>query len=462
LNSPRQNAENPQEKAEQGKDTGKSVDEREPIQIRQFIDKINEWRGGGILGQADANRIRVWINTHILNSINWEAELLRPFKPDQSNIYLPRARGNPPDPEKAFVLVATDETFSDPKVANEVFSGIRGMLRYDHYNGWDYGQGDEDYIAVSNFLNAYVENATRWIRGRYKNIEGCPIASLVPALIFQARLLNVESAHKSDDANQIDSIFSQPSELNQPNDDPDWTNFLGDMRTNRKLLQEDLLERVAAYQGTGKAPHAVDASQLLEPVQNIRKTWKVTERYPSIPSSSSFELKAIERHINWLVRTSDSRIENRRNRIVEQSELIVSKLGTEYNKTELIKDLTDVCTLSEQHGLKGEVTVSEIRKLVEKFKETRAKEVSDQVDAINFCADRGAQLTAIAKLDIDTLALLVEFVKTCSRFLKERANKAHGQILAWTPEVVETKKANVAEILKELEVAVTPYQKDDA
>ncbi len=461
LNPLRQNDEKPLEKPEQKKDTGKTVDEREPIQIRQFIEKINEWRGGAILGHADANRIRVWINTHILNSINWEAELLRPFKLDQSNIYLPRSRGNPPDPARAFVLVTTDEKFSEPEVANKVFSAIRGMLRYDHYNGWVYDQGDEDYIAVSNFLNTYVENATRWIRGRYKNVEGYPIASLVPALIFQARLLNVESAHKSDDASQMDSIFCVPAEQKQFNDDPEWTSFLDEMKSNRKLLQEDLFERVAAYQGTGKIPHAVDASLLLEAVHNFRKTWKVTERYPLIPSSSSLELKAIEKHISWLVRTSDSTVENRRNRIVQYSQLIVSKLGTNYNKIELINDLTEVCTLSEQHGLKGEVVVGEMRKLIGKFKDARVREVSDQVGAINSCDDRGVQLTAITRLDIDTLALLVEFVKTCAMFLNERSNIARGQILAWTPEVVEVKKTNVSDILKILEVALTPYQKEE-
>ena len=59
-------------------------------------------------------------------------------------------------------------------------------------------------------------------------------------------------------------------------------------------------------------------------------------------------------------------------------------------------------------------------------------------------------MSAIAKLDIQTHELLVEFAATCSQFLKERAGKAEGQIQAWTEEVVENKKAEVDEFWTEL------------
>jgi len=200
----------------------------------------------------------------------------------------------------------------------------------------------------------------------------------------------------------------------------------------------------------------------LDVVQKFRKTWKVTEKFPSISNSAPEELKAIDRHVNFIVRFGDSKIENRRKCIVHQSELIISELGTEYNKNELLKDLEEVCSLSEQRGLKGDVPVHEVRKLAEKFKEARVKDVGEQVDAIASSDDLAMRMSAIARLDIDTFAVLVEFAETCSRFLKERANKAQSQILAWTPEVVEMKKANVEEILNELEDAITPYQKENA
>lgn len=460
---------NQDKKAAEGTERNHKIEpvvERGPLAIRQFVDKINDWRGGGVLGQVESNRIRGWINTHILHSINWEAELLRSIKPATNtyatSIYLPRAKGNPPSLEKAFVVVASDEQFDNAGVANNVFSAIRAMLRYDHYSGWDYDQADDDYIAISNFVDGHLVRSASWIHAKYKNVDGCPVPSLTQSLLWQARVLNVETAHKSDDASQMDAVFAATSERRNPDDDQEWNGFLDELVSSRKMLQDELLDRVAAFQGTGKTPHAVDTSQLLDVIQDFRKTWKVSEKFPQLTGGSLDELKAIDKHISLIIRFGNSKIEERRKRIADQSRMIVAELGKEYDKKELLKDLEEVCSLSEQHGLNGEVTVGQLRKLTGKFKEARAKEVGEQVEAIISSDDLATRMTAIARLDIQTHALLVEFAETCSKFLKERANKAQGQILAWTPEVVEMKKATVDEILQELENAVVPYEKDNA
>lgn len=437
--------------------------EQEHSSIRQFVDKINEWRDGGVLGQVEANKIRGWMNMHLLNSVNWEAELLRQVKPTTNtyatSIYLPRAKGNPPNRDKAFIVVADDIEFDDSAKANEVFSVIRALVRYDHHNGWDYSQADEDYNAVANFIDTHLPQAANWIHAKYKNLDGSPVPSLTQTLLWQGRQLNVETAHRSDDASQVDAVFADAPDRTCSDDDQAWNEFLAELASHRKSLQNELLERIGGFQGTGKTAHAVDASQLVEVIQEFRKAWKVTEKFPQMPSGALDELKAIDKHTSLILRSGNMKVEDRQHRIAGQSKLIVDELGKDYDKLELLKDLEGVCSLAEQHGLKGDVTVGQVRKLAEKFKESRSKEVSEQVDAIVSGDDLGARMTAIAKLDIETHQMLVEFAETCSRFLKERAGKAQGQILAWTPQVVEMKKASVDEILQELETAVAPYQK---
>ena len=448
------------------RETDKPEVERDPPVIQQFIKKLDDWKNNGVLGQGEANKIRGWINTHLMHSINWEAELLRSVKPTTNtyatSIYLPRAKGNPPNVAKAFVVVADDEQFKEADTANEVFSVIRAMLRYDHYGDWDYDQSDEDYVYVANFIDSHLENASAWVHAKYKNVDGSPVPSLVQSLLWQARQLNIESAHRADDASQLDAVFASPVVSGSPNEDSEWRDFLCDLFSHHKLLQEELLERVGAFQGTGKTPHAVDAFQLLSTIQEFRKTWKLSEKFPSLPGGVSDELKAIEKHVGSLYRVGSSKIDARRKRISEQSKRIVDELGQDYDKSELLKDLESVCTLSQQYGLSGDISVNQVRNLAERFREAPVKEVGKQVDAIVSGDDPPAQMTAIAKLDIETHALLVEFSQTCAQFLRERAGKAQNKILAWSAEVVEKKKLNVDEILKTLEEAVDPYQKVDA
>jgi hypothetical protein len=100
-----------------------------------------------------------------------------------------------------------------------------------------------------------------------------------------------------------------------------------------------------------------------------------------------------------------------------------------------------------------------LRKLSEQFKDARAKETGEQVDAIVNSNDLGSRMSSIAKLDVHTHALLVAFSETCARFLRERMGKAQGRIVTWTEAVVESKKAVVDEVLKDLEDAVAPYRK---
>jgi len=440
--------------------------DKEPRAIQLLVDKLDEWKNGGVLGHTEANKIRNLINTHMLYSINWDTELLRPIKPTTrtyaEQIFLPRAKGNPPNSDKAFIVVAKNESFEDTNIANEVFALIRAMARYDHYGGWKYDQADEDYIVIANFVDRHLDHAAGWIHSRYKSVDGFAIPSLTQSLLWQGRLLNVEAAHRSDDASQINAIFADPLERTCSDDDQDWNEFLAELISHRRLLQDELLTRVGAFQGVGTTPYAVDASQLLHIIDDFRKSWKVSGKFPAVQGGVSDELKAIEKHVGSLCRVGSAKIDARRKRIAEQSKRIVDELGKDYDKTELLKDLESVCTLSQQFGLSGDISVNQVRKLAERFREAPVKEVGKQVDAIVSGDDLPAQMTAIAKLDIETHALLVEFSQACAQFLRERAGKAQNKILAWSADVVEKKKLDVDEILKTLEEAVVSYQKVDA
>jgi hypothetical protein len=440
--------------------------DQEPAPVKDFLERINTWRSGGILGQNDANRIRGWINTHILNSVNWEAELLRPVAPATDTyvrrIYLPNAKGNLPDLDKAFLVVATDLEFTDAEVANQVFKAIRAMIRSEHYDGWNYKDADSDYIELMNFVEPYLYRAVEWVRLHYKNIEGNPVPAVAQSLLWQARTLNVDFAHRNDDVNQLNAVFATPPLINERDDDDQWNSFIDLMNERRNVLIGELVDRLAAFQGKGKTPHAIDATQLLGTIQVFRQKWALSEEFTKPLSGATDELKQIYEHITMLSRFGTSKIENRRTRITEQSKQIIAELGTDYNKNELIRDLLEVCDLSEKQGVLGVVGVSEVRKLAEAFRSASVVDIGKQVGAIINSEDFGIRMSAIASLDIKTHAFLVEFTDKCAKFLKERLGKAAGQIINWGDDVVESAKQSVDEIFVQLEVATRPYSELDS
>lgn len=444
---------------------GKPEVDQEPPPVKQLLERINTWRGGGKLEQKDANRIRSLINAHMLNSINWETILLKEIKPTEINhqyIYLPRAGGNICEFQKAFVGLAEDGNFENQETADKVFFVVRALVKYDHHKSWDYLKGENDYNFLANFIDEHLESAVEWIANRYRGIEGNPIPSLVQTLLWQARILNIEQDHRSDDSSNIASVFATPS-LNVERDDAsDWNEFLNLVVESRQFLVKELIARVAAFQGDGDKPYAIDSRQIIPVIQEFRKTWKISERFPELPNNPTEEHKRIRDVISKLYQSGISKVNARCEHIAKQSRQIIAELGTDYEKNELIRDLIEVCNFSEKHGLKGDVTVGQVRKLTEDFRNAKVKEIGDQVEAITNGDDVGNRMTAIARLDIKTHTFLVEFTDTCAKFLKERLGKAAGQIINWGDDVVETAKQSVDEILVDLEVATHLYSESDS
>lgn len=448
-----------------------SQEYQEPETIRKFIEILDAWRGGAVLGQKEANQVRTLIKGHILLSIDWEAELLPPLKSGSDNyvrdsIYLPNAKGQGAldDVERTFLLVATNQDFTDAEVANGVFFVIRAMLRHEHYENWAYEGSEHDYAALTNFIDQHLDSATDWIRSHYKNVDGDPVPALTQALLWQAKVLNVEFAHRADDTSLLAAVFQSEIDPGSRDTDEDWNAFLKEMSSKRGLLLDELKDRIIACQGTQKnaKPHAVDATRLIEPIKDLKKSWEITAKFPSLPSSSTDELKQTNAHILSLSRFGTSKVEARCKRIADQSQQILNELGRDYDKNELLRDLNEVCDLSQQQGLTGTVTVPQIKRLIEQFQSAKVKEVSKQVEEITSNNDLGSRMSAIASLDIQTHAFLVDFAAECSMFLRERLGKAESTIIKWSKEVVETKRSEVDAILKDLEEAAATFAGETA
>jgi hypothetical protein len=433
----------------------------EPESIRDLIERLNDWRAGTELGQKDANRIRGLVGLKLLHSINWEALLLRPLRTEAEKgawqrTYLPNARGNDFEIKDAFVVVATSEAFQTPAIADGVFFAVRAMIRHEHHGGWDYPQSEADYAAVANFIDAHLDAAIDGIRARYQNVEGDTVPALTQALLWQARLLNVESAHRADDASLVAAVFatSVPEQARDPNEE--WSSFLDGLASNRPVLQSELLERITAWQGTGGIAHAVNAAQLIEPIRELKSSWKITCSFPQLPSNASDGQRQAASHIQMIMRGGQRAIEDRQKEITKQSQAILNDLGPNFDKNQLLKDLGEVCALVEQQGLTGEISVGQIRKLMETFQAARVKEVSKQVEEICGSQELGNTMSALARLDLGAQSFLLDFTAKCSKFLRERSGQAKNRIIEWSEEVVESKQREVDSILQELELAATP------
>ena len=440
----------------------------EPTEIADFLKRLERWREvtpETALSQGDSSRLRKLIGETVFNAINWESLLLQQIKASDSsfawkNIYIPNAKGNQSTEEDAFLVVATEAALIKDDANLQVFMGLRALIRFDHYKDWNYKDGENDYARLANFIESRLPSASKWVVQRYQNVKGDLVPVLAQSLLWQSRILNFADAHRADDASLISAMFQSEIPDQQKDDDLNWQHFLKECELARPHLLDSLVERIAARQGTGKTVHAIDVSQLLTSVKDLKKEWAITESFAKLPNNPSESLQTAREHFTTLSRRGPTEVKNRRKKVLAESKQVMNELGESFDKNELVKTFEEVIEASQKNGLPGDVKSGQMKKLVEAFRVARSKEVLDQIKVIGENESGGAMLSAIATLDGQTHKLLVEFAANGAQFVNERIGAAKAKIGDWTDEVVRSKTDEVDSLLTELETIANEFVGD--
>lgn len=230
--------------------------------ITEWVGKLDRWADGETLPQADSRTLRNLIAEQLQKSLNYAG--LRLPDPDlkATSLWIAGAASNP----NTGRILRVCEAQSDDDGA--VRAGLLGMLRFDHHkNGWDYPEGDDDYVAST----AIVEKLRAQLEPLLVAEAKVDCYHIGQALTTQARLAGMEPPVRVAIAPAVlGGLFDKPPspELGV---EPNWDqlrqaamqNAQGrDMRT---LLQESLLSRTASFQGDqGRKPFAIDTSRLFD------------------------------------------------------------------------------------------------------------------------------------------------------------------------------------------------------
>ena len=435
----------------------------EPKEIANLVERLESWREGtpeSALSQGDSNKLRKLIGETIFDAINWESLLLQQIKRADcsfawKNTLIPNAKGNQASEVDAFVIVESQESFKEENANLRIFLELRALVRFSHYRNWNYPDGEFDYARLANFIQSRVPLASQWVVERYQNVKGDVVPSIVQTLLWQSRILNVQAAQRSDDAGLVSSLFEADIPSGQRDDD--WQFFLLECENTRPTLQQLLIERVVARQGTGKSVHAIDAMQIVPIVKKLKKEWLIDEAFPRVTTSISDEIQNARDYCNKLMRSGANVVKKQRKQVLAESKQVIKELGESFDKNELVKTFEEIIETAQKNGLPGEVTSGQMKKLVEAFRAARSKEVLDQIKVIEENESGGAMLSAIAMLDGQTHKLLVEFAEKGARYVKERIGAAQSKIGDWTDEVVKSKTDEVDNLLAELETIATEF-----
>lgn len=427
-----------------------------PKPLLDLIARLDAWRSGDTLSQPDANNLRKLIRKRLLESVLWDTEMLA--KLDEKSvlletIFVPRTRtNNPANLDRALAVLATEEEFKDHTVANETFFAMRAMVRHDHHGNWDYADAEDDYAAVTNFVDRLLPKALNYLRSHYGGVHGDPVPALVQALLWQARALNVSAAMGKDDASLVEAVFAEVSPPTSLTGTDDWSRLKAEMIAYRPSLRKELLARVRSVQGvSGKTPYAIDIAAVMPAISELCRSWKLERKFPELSGSQVGEVEGVATHIKELVYRGQAKVDARIKEIMERSRVARRELGVDCDKNALLRAIGEVRELAERHGLSGQVRNAELTAITDTFRESAAIKTLQHIDAISQEADPGKKFAAAASLDVETHEVVLRFVDCCSRWLHERLETTAETNAFWTQEVVDSKCAEVDAILETLE-----------
>ena len=418
-------------------------------ELQKRFDLFGRWAGGQDLTQNEANNLRGAILDLVLSTVDWDAELL---SEEHSNlvrdwVYLPRSRGaSNCTPENACIVVATDAEFSNDDLP--IINLLHAVVRHRHHKGWDYDEADEDYSRLANFVDKARPRLTAWLRSNYRGVKENPVPVLTQTLLVSARLLNIENSHAQEDASLVNAVFAT-AETTFETGTTQWEQLRSESQEKRADVRKELLDRVAARQGSGDGIFAVDATSILGDIKSLKANWKIEQ---TLDKSADKELTSFVKSIS---RDVDKAAGARRKQILDEWNKVEGQLGQSPDKKALIQETRRLIELGKQHSLKPPMGSSaDLARLVDEFDKSSVKACLEHVARIQKEESGGSLLTALAQFDEQTLYLLISFTDHFGAYASDIVSKIDGTLNTIGDDIIASAVKEFEEQLDSIEQSI--------
>ena len=407
-----------------------------PEEIRRWNQTLNAWNTQSALLSKDANELRKLIAELVLGAIDWDSRLLKRMPAAEmagwhGNFFLPNAKGtNNITSETAMCVVCTNEEFGDSESRSNTILALLALIRHKHYQKWNYPEAEVDYARLQNLQDRLVPQATDWLLARkYRGFSGDPVPALVENVLLTARFLNVESASSSDLSSLVKALFTPAPELPGPPPGNAWAELKCEAATHHRLLQEELLARIAVRQGGADATHGIDGVTLLAAIRSFKARWTCINTLPEYSGNS---------HVNAAVTFARrfperlaAQMRQRQQKLASIRELCQMHLGEQFDKTTVIAALKSFVKEAQLLGLMTNdlPAPAELNNLIEEFRLARISETLKKLASIED-ADRGVQLSHLTQIDDSVLHVTEQFINTMLQALNSIERRVTAELAA--------------------------------
>lgn len=374
--------------------------------------KLEAWSNGTTLEQRDANELRKALNEMLEDAIDWPSLRIRPTELRPTSIFIPQARGNPQG--ERTLLIATDARDENGRIRAGLLAAYR-FVKINHKR-WTYPEADDDYVASA----ALVDHLMQQVQPRLIADAKAQTGAIGRALIAQARIAGLEPGVRLAGPNPVlKTLFAKLPDTQAQRFNDSWDNMRASVLGNindkpaRDVLQSEILDRIASFQGTGHKPFAIDIVRLLEVVGRDAPDADGVEGLPD-------EVKSFVRLLN------EARLWSSVSPVVTQLRSIHKDLAAyideRFDKAAFIGDLQEIVRLlaaTDTMPANLPTTISNFERRLTEFQQSPIKELVAKMETV-ISSERTQMpklLDALGSIDLGLIARTEEFLDIASALI---------------------------------------------
>lgn len=404
-----------------------------PEKLQERLKFLDNWNNQDIFPQ-DLHYLREFIYPAIIARIKWDDELLlekvfasstsKYFKQRNVVYYSPRVTRE----TIAGIKLSLPLNPDNPDEFRETAIAFQAILLYRHYKNWKFPDGDYYFRTYSKMLDKwsqYVLNAIRL----YPRESG-EVWNPVPAAVELLAIAATMAGHATNSIDNLINALFLDLDREDVTRSQSWKKLYDSLKKQRDDLLDLVRSRIACTKGSSPRFQIIDAVQIIEPLEKVRKSWKPQ---CEIPEDVREKFPAIDKARQSVDNLLEKAIEEEYERHWQSYNLLISELGEDINKKEII-DVVKAALENARDAavLRGGKSADELTKLIEQFRRTAITKYQDVMKRIQTERetenDSGKILQLLSEDFQKVISDSLDFLRYTNNFLEASRIEAQGRI----------------------------------
>jgi len=343
----------------------------------------------------------------------------------------------------------------DGRHLTEEAVALQALLKYNHYGNWNYPEGAADFRAYARQLEEWgriVEEQIRK-RPRLSGEEWSLVPTVTELLATGVRMAGRPAGVEYSLSDMVDVLFTSYDSTVAASRSDAWKNLFDVFCQHR----EALTDKLTAYIPCTKAGHprlqVIDAVQVLEPLRNLRKTWR--PQY-DVPTDLRNDLKVILQVREKVDQLFDRAIEEEKKRHIEWRDEVIAMLGDIENRSHVISILRTAIEFTRSVGefAAGGTSPEELLEVIERFERAHLDRCVASIGRVDQEKDPGRVFEELSRTPQDTMNKTVDFLIKAETFLGNSTTRVTSRIESLRQsggEELESSQEAIRESLAQLE-----------